>query len=253
MAAWWLGQSGYVLRSARTTVALDPFLGAAPPGRERLVEPPLAATELAGLDLLLITHDDPDAFDRATVVTLLAASPQALLVLPAPLADVAADELRVADERLLPLRAGDLYTHQDLRLHAVPAAHESLLRDDRGDLRQLGYVLQWPAATVYAAGDTVPYRDQVATLQPFNPQVVLLPINGRDVRRRQRDLAGCLSVAEAARLASDLRAELLVPTHFGVFADDSADPATLQSFCATHDPALQAALPELGERVYWPR
>jgi L-ascorbate 6-phosphate lactonase len=54
IALWWLGQAGFVLRSARSIVYLDPFLSDRP---ARLIPPLFAVESGPPADLVLCTHE----------------------------------------------------------------------------------------------------------------------------------------------------------------------------------------------------
>src|SRR5260370_16492970 len=66
IALWWLGQAGFVLRSPRSIVYLDPFLSDRP---ARLIPPPFAAEPVPPAALAPCTHDpwhplSPPPFSR---------------------------------------------------------------------------------------------------------------------------------------------------------------------------------------------
>ena len=69
-ALWFLGQAGYLIRSAGVTVVMDPYLtdsaAASAPEFTRLFPPPLAPEDLHA-DLYLVTHDHLDHLDPETI------------------------------------------------------------------------------------------------------------------------------------------------------------------------------------------
>src|SRR5215207_5837667 len=90
VVVWWLGQSGYVIKSRSATVVIDPYLsehltakyeGTAKP-HIRMTRAPFRGSDLRGIDLVLASHEHSDHLDPGTLPDLLAASPGALLVLP---------------------------------------------------------------------------------------------------------------------------------------------------------------------------
>ncbi len=64
IALWWLGQAGFVLRSADAIVYLDPFLSDRP---TRLIPPLFAAESGPPADLVLCTHEHWDHLDPHTL------------------------------------------------------------------------------------------------------------------------------------------------------------------------------------------
>jgi L-ascorbate metabolism protein UlaG (beta-lactamase superfamily) len=61
----------------------------------------------------------------------------------------------------------------------------------------------------------------VDLLKQWQIDVALLPINGRDPKR---GVAGNLSGAEAAQLAKDIGANLIVPCHYDMFEFNTVSP-----------------------------
>jgi len=114
-----------------------------------------------------------------------------------------------------------------LTISAVPAAHEAVERDGKGHCKCLGYIFEFSGGagrsrwTVYHSGDTMLYDGIVDQLRPFHIDVALLPINGRAPERR---VAGNLNGREAARLAKEIGAKLVIPCHYDMFEFNTADP-----------------------------
>ncbi|MBI2302159.1 MAG: MBL fold metallo-hydrolase [Armatimonadetes bacterium] len=254
-ALWWLGHSGFVLRWHDLTVVMDPYLSnylaaarhAGALRRDRLFPAPLEPRDLAACDVLTVSSGQPDHFDAETVTAVLKAASRAVLVLPEPLADHAADELRIPDERLVPISDGEVYKHEGLEFHAVPAARESFdgLAEDG---RQVGYVVQAGDVRLYHAGDTVPSRRLGPRLRTLAPQVALVPISGRDAQRQALGHQGSLTIAEAARLAAGAGVDVVAPMHYGLFDLDGADPASFEQHVAEHHEHLKVERLGLGKR-----
>lgn len=260
VALWWLGQSGYVIRWRDTVVLVDPYLsdhlatkyaGSEKP-HDRLTRAPLAPDEVTFCDLLLATHRHSDHLDPGTVPGLLAASPEALLVLPAAHADYAVETIGVPEERLVPIDDGERFTHRDVTVHAVPAAHERIELDRHGRMLCLGYVIECGGVSLYQAGDTIPYREQVELLRGYSPQVMLLGINGRGARLQALGTPGNLTIAEAACLASAVGAEVVIPNHYGMFAFNTADPRRFVDHVREHYEELQPVVLQPGARWLYP-
>lgn len=235
VAIAWLGQAGFLIRTASHTLLIDPylsdFLARKYRGREfpheRLVPPPLAVADIARLDLVLCTHRHSDHMDPDTLAEIATRHPACRFVIPA--ADVDhARSLGLPADRLLAIDAGEtLAPAAGLSVAAVPAAHESLDRDAAGRCRFLGYVLRVAGLTIYHSGDTVVYGDLPAALARLGIDCAILPVNGRDEFRTARGVPGNMSAAEAITLCHTAGIPLLVPCHFGLFAFNTASDADL--------------------------
>jgi L-ascorbate metabolism protein UlaG (beta-lactamase superfamily) len=143
------------------------------------------------------------------------------LVVPEAIRSVAAERSGLPPGRLLGLDAGQTTVASDFRFTAVPAAHEQLDKDSAGRHLYLGYVVQFGPWTVYHSGDTVRYEGMVEWLAPKQVQVALLPINGRNPARR---VAGNLDGPEAAALATEIGARIVIPCHYEMFEFNTASP-----------------------------
>ena len=190
VAVWWLGQSGFVLRSAGATVVIDPYLSdhlttkyeATARPHVRITRCPLRPSELSGVDLVLASHKHSDHLDPGTIPDLMTASPGALLALPEPLAEHAIG-LGLPRKRVIGLLAGQKLEGPDLSVRAVPSAHEGLDTDEAGRHPYLGFVVDLGGLRFYHSGDGVDYDGLDAAIGPEPVDVMFLPINGRDPAR----------------------------------------------------------------------
>jgi L-ascorbate metabolism protein UlaG (beta-lactamase superfamily) len=115
-----------------------------------------------------------------------------------------------------------------IRFSGVASAHETVERDELGRARFLGYVLQFGDWVVYHSGDTIRYPEMAEKLRQFGVHIALLPINGRAPERR---VAGNLSGPEAAQLAKDIGARMVIPCHFEMFEFNTASPDKFVTEC----------------------
>jgi L-ascorbate metabolism protein UlaG (beta-lactamase superfamily) len=232
---WWLGQSGFLLQCQGRHLLFDPYLSDSltekyaqtdkPHVRmtRRVIEP----ERLNFVDVVTSTHNHTDHLDAATLVPLFQANPALKLVLPAANLHFAASRLGVSAERFVTVDDGESVTASGFTIHAVPAAHEAIERDEMGRCRFLGYVVKCDGLTVYHSGDTVRFEGMEDRLREFKIDVALLPINGR---RPERRVTGNLWGREAAELAHESGVGLVVPCHYEMFAFNTE---TTEEFVAT--------------------
>lgn len=235
---WWLGQSGFLVRWRKRGLLLDPYLSDSltrkyadtdkPHVRmtERVIDP----ARLENIGLITSSHNHTDHLDAETLGPVMENNPSAILVAPRANREFVLERLRIDPVRLVVLKAGENHRSADpaVTVSAVPAAHETLEQDEAGQYRFLGYVVRIGHWNLYHSGDTVLYDGMAERLRPFNIDVALLPINGRSPERR---VAGNLSGKEAARLAHDIGAKLVVPCHYDMFAFNTASPDAFVADC----------------------
>lgn len=256
---WWLGQSGFRLRDGAgggPTLFCDPFLW---PNDSRSWPSPIDATTLARqADVVLVSHEHIDHFDRPTL-SAAAAAPGShfTLVVPRPLVDEAR-ELGIPGQRIVGAQPDEPIDVKGLTIHPLPARHGVDVSDaynfgealSGGLVRFLGYVVEVGGVRVYHAGDCVPYPNQTDRLRALGAQVVCLPINGRDFfREHEHNIVGNMDFREAAGIASDAGAEVLVPMHWELFALNRGFPGDLVGFAAERFPHLTVLVMGRGARV----
>ena len=226
-----LGQSGFVLLFPSGRILVDGFFSQHP---DRLVDSPFAALEAHGFDLIAFTHEHGDHMDLEAVPDLAKASPECRFIAPRPCTGLVSGA-GVAAERVVGMQPGEPVTLHEIEVHAVSARHALKAGDPytfgtetaNGMVRFLGYVFRANGVAVYHAGDTLDYEGLADSLRTLQVDVALLPINGRDFERERRGIAGNLDPDEAANLAMQSGVDVVIPTHYDMFASNPGYPEEL--------------------------
>lgn len=235
---WWLGQSGFLVKSSQGTVLFDPYLSdsltekyaTTDKPHVRMTELAIAPEGLDGVDLITSTHNHTDHLDAATLLPLFKANPNVDFVIPEANRAFVADRLGCELQWPSGLSDGESVELGELKVHAVAAAHNEVDRDDSGKCRYLGYVVQLGAVTVYHSGDTMMYDGIVEQLKPFDIDLAILPINGYKPERR---VSGNLFGDEAARLAHAIGASQVVPCHYDMFTFNTETTELFEQTCTS--------------------
>jgi L-ascorbate metabolism protein UlaG (beta-lactamase superfamily) len=255
---FWIGQAGFRLRdpAGGPTVFCDPFITR---GDDRSWQAPIDPAALAGADLILVSHEHTDHLDRPALrAAARFGGSRFTLVVPRPLVDQACSEFDLPAERVVGAQPEAVIEREGVRVHPVPARHGIDVSDaytfgeelSDGLVRYLGYVVEIGGVRAYHAGDCIPYVGQAERLKTLRPYVALLPINGRDFfRETEHNIVGNMDSREAARLASDIGAEVLVPMHWELFAHNRGFPGDLVSYVSVHYPRLSVLVMGRGARL----
>lgn len=249
---FWLGQAGFLLRSAEHCIIIDPYLSDSlaekyqgrPLAHQRMMAAPLQAEDLRGVTHILVTHHHTDHMDGATLAPLLKASPGAQLVLPRASLQLATERIPLSGvENVAGINAGEkLYPAPGLIIHAVRASHETLEQDEAGNYRFLGYVIEIDGVTIFHSGDTVPFAGQTEELAPLGIDLALLPVNGRSETLRVQGVPGNLTVEEGVQLCVQCKIRYMIAHHYGLFNFNTANPAALDAMARqTVRPVLKRA------------
>lgn len=237
---WWLGQSGFLLAHAGFHVLVDPYLSdsltekyaATDKPHVRMSERVIDPARLDFIDVVTSSHQHTDHLDGDTLRPLFAVNSGLRMVLPRAWRALAAERAGLGDSdlmRLTGVTAGDTVDIGPATFHAVTAAHNDVDRDEAGNNLYLGYVIRLGGHSVYHSGDTLAHEGLVGQVAARGPiDLALLPINGNLPERR---VAGNLDAGEAARLARDTGAGLVVPCHYHMFAFNTAEPELFAREC----------------------
>lgn len=226
---WWLGQSGFLVQWEGHHLLLDPYLSdsltlkyaSTDKPHVRMTERVIAPESLDFIDVVTSSHNHTDHLDRDTLLPLLRANPRLELIIPEANRAFVAERLGIDAPVPRGLNAGQSVTAGGFTFHAVPAAHNTLETDAAGNHRYLGYMIQAGPWTVYHSGDTLRYPGMEDWLRPRRIDIALLPINGD---RPERRVAGNLDGREAATLARDVGARMVVPCHYDMFEFNTVSP-----------------------------
>lgn len=244
VSLYWLGQAGFVIDLDGKRIVIDPYLSDSltlkyrdsPHSHVRMAPAPVTADDLGPVDLVLCTHHHTDHMDGETLQRLAARLPDLKFVIPAASVPLARQRIGVSDDRLIAVDAGDSMHLSGIRLQVMRAAHETLERDEQGHHRFLGYGLDCGTARIFHAGDTIPFNGQDDEILAFDPDLALLPVNGRSEALKTAGFAGNLTLTEAIALCQRCTVPTMIAHHYGMFAfntiaseaiDDAANAAAI--------------------------
>ncbi|MBL7740915.1 MAG: MBL fold metallo-hydrolase [Chitinophagaceae bacterium] len=225
---WWLGQSGFLLQWKGKRVLIDPYLSDSLTKKyaatdkphirmsERVIDPGL----LRNIGVVTSSHNHTDHLDAETLVPVLRNNPSIQLIIPEANRDFVAERVGCLKDFPIGLNDGQSVTIDEFIFHGIPAKHNEIERDERGNCRYMGYVIEFGKYKIYHSGDTLWFDEMVNLLRPFALDVALLPINGNNLARK---VAGNLDSHEAIKLGKALGVKCIIPCHYDMFTFNTAD------------------------------
>lgn len=256
-AIWWLGQSGYAIKTVSTLFYIDLYLSEHLTAKYaqtdkphvRMTAAPLRGEQITEARWVFASHKHSDHLDPGTLPALFAASPNAQLVLPSGTVEHAA-ALGLDQARLIPTRGDETLTIGPMTVHSIPAAHPGLDYDDQTGYPFLGYVIQVDGLTLYHSGDTLVYEGLADRLKRFTVDIAFLPINGTSERLRQLQVPPNMNMDEALALARAFTPRLVIPHHYDMFTFNTADVNVFAAKAQAVGQAYQVLL--CGQKFLWP-
>ena len=225
----WLGQSGFIICASETTIACDLYLSdfcqkKSKLDHTRLMPIPVQPEKLDYIDDYLITHGHIDHFDPETVGAILRANSNTKFWCPPACDTIIKEYFSGQNKRFTLMNSGvKCSLTENIKLVAIPAAHEELEKDADNEYICFSYLLlfELKKKAVFFGGDTMPYLGHAEIIKEYIPDdyelTMILPVNGRDKKRADLGFKGNLNVVEAISLANACDAARLVPCHYGMF------------------------------------
>ncbi|MEP7144083.1 MAG: MBL fold metallo-hydrolase [Ferruginibacter sp.] len=225
---WWLGQSGFLLQWKGKRVLIDPYLSdsltkkyaTTDKPHTRISELVLKPELLKNISIVTSSHNHTDHLDGETLMTVLKNNPGIKFIIPEANRDFVAERLKCESDFPVGLNDGKRVAIDGFTFHGIPAKHNEIDRDENGNCKYMGYIIEFGKYKIYHSGDTLWFEGMVEMLKPFAVDVALLPINGNDPARK---VAGNLNCRETAELGKAISAKCVIPCHYDMFSFNTAD------------------------------
>lgn len=244
IALFFIAQAGFCVKtSSGKLIFIDPYLSDACErlfGFKRMI-PSVINAEDVDTDLYLITHHHADHLDPDTIPIIV--GNQKTVFVTAPDCEFLLKELHVSSDRYHILKEGDQMNWENISITAIYADHGELAPD------AIGYLIEVDGIKLYHAGDTALRPDEILTSLNTTPDIMIVPINGQ---------YGNMNAAEACELASLVKPEVVIPSHFWMFLEHvsengAGDPATFLKDCGNLPEGIQARVMAPGEHFVYAR
>lgn len=218
MKVTWLGQGGYLFETEGQRFIIDPFLSNIVEelqGFKRLVEPPYSIDELKP-DFLFITHNHIDHFDPLAFPAIHEKYPSVTIAGPESVIKKA-QELNFESSALVQVSKNKCYSFGCFKITATPAFHS--------DPFTVGCLLEAGGKLMYISSDTLftpTLADEIGSLAQRTIDAIFICINGK---------FGNMNWSEAVTVVDQLKPQLAIPMHYGMFAENTEDPAKFIQAC----------------------
>lgn len=197
----WIGQSGYIIKTAKTEILIDPYLSDVVnriANRPRLVKAPLKPEEIVA-DAVICTHDHLDHLDVDAIVRMN----REILFVATGEGQTKLQNMGFKHTKALGM--GESVAIGDIEITAVYAKHT---------VEAFGIIVKADGITLYFSGDTL-YEERLFEIAEYRPDITFICINGK---------LGNMNVEEAVVTAGKIGAKVNVPNHYGMFASNTEEP-----------------------------
>ena len=206
MRITWIGQGGYLIKSGKSEILVDPYLSdivGKLHGKPRLYPAPFEP-ESVNCDAVICTHDHLDHLDPEAIEKMK--DEQFFLVTNEGASHL--EELGKKNYKVLGV--GDSMTIGEFEVTAVYANHTC---------EAFGLIIEAEGERIYISGDTL-FDEKLFEAKRYCPDITFICINGR---------LGNMKVGEAVITAKEIGAKVNIPNHYDMFESNSEDPEKFTS------------------------
>ncbi len=196
----YFGHSFFKISFPGRNILIDPYVSSekADPAFERLVNCEAKESDLKGIDLILVTHEHFDHFDKGLIESI-ASRDSSCVVASEPILQ----ELNLSKRFLHPIKMHQSITLRNVEITAVPAHHPQAFYP-------LGFMVSYNGKSVFHSGDT----DLMEEFAQLKPDVALLPIGGTYT----------MDCVDAIRAVKTMKPRYAIPMHYNTFGMIQQDP-----------------------------
>lgn len=249
---WWLAQSGFLIKWQGKTILFDPYLSDSLSKKYQNTDKPhvriselvISPEVLDCIDIVTSSHNHTDHLDAETLIPILKNNPAIKFIIPEANRAFVADRVQCELDFPIGLNDGLSYEYLGFKITGIPAAHNEVERNERGECKYMGFVVQFGGFSVYHSGDTLWFDGLEEILKSFSLDIAFLPINGNKPERR---VAGNLSAEEAAKLGLEIGAKLVIPHHYHLFEFNTENPQVFVEACLHYQTKYKVL--EMGEGI----
>lgn len=244
LTVWYLGATGFVVRTDTTTLYIDPYFGIGEHRSDavRMCPVPMHPDAATRCDAVFVTHEHADHMHPPSYAPLAATSDAAVHAPETCFTDPDHDgPLRLPSDRRVTVSPGDTVDVGDVTVSVLGA-------NDGDSDDPVSYLVEHTAGTFYHGGDTK-YTDRLTGIgDRFDVTVAALAFGtvgqfNRPGEESARPVDWYMGGDELIEAANALRTERLVPTHYDLWKGFEADPKSL------HDNAGSFRYPKTLEVV----
>lgn len=250
LSVWFLGCNGFVLRTSRTTLYIDPYFGTGDhrPYAVRMLPVPMDPENATLCDAVFVTHEHVDHMHPPSYGPLLEGTDASLY---APETCFEAPDydggLHASAARRVSVSPGETFVVGDLTVH-VCVAHDPDAREP------VSYAIESEWGTFFHPGDSkpAPEFERIGSLFDVDVGALAFGTAGMFVDPESGDTRSVkwyMNGDEVLEACNALELDRLLPTHYNMWKGFRASPSVL------HDNAASFAFPktidvvEVGDRI----
>lgn len=196
----YFGHSFFKVGFPERNILIDPYISSSndDPAFKRLEACAAKQQDLKGIDLILVSHEHFDHFDKSLIEKIVERDGSCVVA-----SEPVLQELNASKRLLHPIKMHETLNLRGVDIRAMPAHHPQ-------SFYPLGFLISHNGKSVFHSGDT----DLLDDFGQICPDVALLPIGGSET----------MDCVDAIRAVKTMKPRYAIPMHYNTFKMIEQDP-----------------------------
>jgi L-ascorbate 6-phosphate lactonase len=220
---YFLGQSGYVLKTKKSIIYIDPYLsnyiehynGLNQVDMIRNYSSPISPLSITKCNAIICTHAHADHMDPWTINNI-----KTKFDFYASIGALSKTNIKISKKRIKLLSPNKPINIENFKVFSFHAAHYELT-DNLGRPDCLSILIKWKNKSLFFWGDGIVYQGQNELLSKFKFDYFFAPINGRDKAREKMGIVGNITEYELANFSNTQNIKYIIPNHYDMFNNNT--------------------------------
>ena len=242
VALWALGGAGFILKTSKTTLYIDPYCGGSQHSvgltLYRMIPLPFNASDVKKIDAEVITHEDLDHLNEDFVFPVCQ-NTQCLFVGPPSTAELL-ESWKIPKERIVSLGEYQEKKINDVKVIACPC-YDPIPKTANA------YVFEIGTTRIFHSGDGLYFDKFVEIGKKFDIDVALLGLGTNPTGMKI-----CNNPGEVVQIARELGARFIVPMHWDLWSPMLENPYLVEEEVRIRRQNMRVVVLRIGERFEFP-
>jgi L-ascorbate 6-phosphate lactonase len=242
VALWPIGGAGFILKSANSTLYIDPYCGGSLKTESltimRMVPLPFNASDVKKIDAVIVSHEDLDHLSEDFVFPV-AKNTRCAFLGPPSVADLL-KSWGLAENRIVSLKEHEERRIKDVRVIALPS-------NDPVPKTANAYIFEIGDTRVFHAGDSLWTAEFFKTGQRYDIDVALISLGVNPPGQKYYN-----TPSEVLEIAQDLGTKVLIPMHWDLWGFALDNPRLVEQEARQRNLKMDVVMLKMGERYDCP-
>jgi len=243
LALWSLGGAGFILKTRKTTVYIDPYCGGSIKIPDlntvyRMVPIPFNPSDVKTIDATVITHEDLDHLNEDFIFPVNK-NTKSLFIGPPSVCELL-ESWGIPKERIVNLNEYQATKIKDIRIVALPA-------NDPVPKTANTYLFEAENIGVFHSGDSLFSEEFYKASKKYKIDIALVSLGANPPGMEIYNNPG-----EVVRIARDLNAKVVIPMHWNLWSFSMENPYLVEKEIKIRKLDIKAVILQIGERFMYP-